>query len=484
MVPADSRRTYYVDPDSGDDAADGLSPARPFRTDRARPFSCGDTVLFRRGRVVRDALHVRDGEEGAPVTYGAYGEGERPEFLGSVAAGDPGRWIQESPSVWRYAEGFPSEVCNLVFDGGRGCGILRWEVADLRQQGDWHYTAMGSSSGAESWGDGRRGEGVLYLFSLGNPGRIYREIECALWGERRLVGARRHVVLDGLSFRNAGVHGFQESDVRDVVIRDCEFGFIGGAVWHRGHRIRFGNGVELWDGARDVVVERCVFDNIYDSAATHQGGGTRNPPERVAFRDNLFVECGLAAYESREPAGEVSFEHNTCVDAGGGFAAQGEYPPRRTDPYPQPVGYHVFIFLIDRDTQRGPVSIRRNLFCRGSGAAVSAIIDKADLRRFAIDENAYWRTAGGVFQSCRLADGTTWSDAMASLVSSGDLRSLTAEEHAYPASELSRYQAETGQDRHSRLEEPLFVDPEHGDYRQRPESPCAGLGMRADVRRR
>ena len=48
--------TYYVDPAAGDDANDGLTPARPLRTYAAREFVGGDTVLFKRGSVIRGAL--------------------------------------------------------------------------------------------------------------------------------------------------------------------------------------------------------------------------------------------------------------------------------------------------------------------------------------------------------------------------------------------------------------------------------------------
>jgi aryl-alcohol dehydrogenase-like predicted oxidoreductase len=59
---------------------------------------------------------------------------------------------------------------------------------------------------------------------------------------------------------------------KSTVFRNCDFRFIGGAVWHRGQRIRFGNAIEFWDGASDNTVEGCLFDNIYDSGVTHQGG--------------------------------------------------------------------------------------------------------------------------------------------------------------------------------------------------------------------
>jgi hypothetical protein len=107
-----SARIHHIDPAHGDDANDGLSPARPRKNYAARDICPGDTVLFKRGSVIRDVLHTRDGAEGAPVTYGAYGDGENPAFLGSVAIGDPAAWAKVRSCVWIYAGKLSRQVCN------------------------------------------------------------------------------------------------------------------------------------------------------------------------------------------------------------------------------------------------------------------------------------------------------------------------------------------------------------------------------------
>lgn len=417
-------RTYHVDPVCGDDGNDGLTPSRPFKTYAERKFAGGDRVLFKRGSVIRDMLHACNGTEGAPVVYGAYGRGPKPAFLGSVPVGVVERWVEERPTIWRYTGTLPSEVCNLVFNCGGSCGILRWELDDLRSPGDWYYSGFGKQ---------QQGGDTLYLCSPTNPGRTYNGIECVLWGQRKLAGGERHIIIENLSFQNSGVHGYQEFHVQDVVIRDCDFRFIGGAVWNRERRIRFGNAVELWDGARDVLVEGCFFDNIYDSGVTHQGGGTRNIPERLFFRNNLFIDVGLAAYESREPSRDVYFEHNTCVNAGGGFSMQGETPPRRSDPYPQPVGYHVWAWMIEPGTQPGNVYVRDNVFCESFGPAVCLSIDPADAKCFVLDRNTYWKTTPG-----RLIE---WGGGK-----------------GYAPSEFARYQAECSNDVHSQIARPRIAD--------------------------
>jgi len=419
-------RTYFIDPEFGDDANDGLTPSHPFRTYATREFAGGGKVLFKRGSVVREMLYTRNGEKDAPITYGAYGKGEKPAFLGSVPIGDPGQWIEEQPSLWRYKGTFSSKVCNLVFNGGESCGNLRWQVADLKNQGEWHYT--GNSTGDAGGGQVSQNS-ILYLCSPINPGTAYRDIECVLWGQRKLVGGQENIILENLSFRNSGVHGYQEYHVRNVVIRDCEFRFIGGAVWNSERRIRFGNAIELWDGASDVTVERCLFDNIYDSGVTHQGGETRNIPERLYFRHNQFINCGLAAYECREPSQEVYFEYNTCINSGGGFSMQGEKPPRQSEIYPQPMGHHVFIWRIDPKTQPGHVYIRNNVFSEAPyGAAIYSIIDPADEQKFVLDYNRYWQTTGDL------------------LFHYGGL--------SYKPSEFRLYQKNCKQDKHSKIAKP------------------------------
>jgi hypothetical protein len=387
-------RSWYVDPLAGDDANDGLSPSRPVRSYASREIAAGDAVLFKRGSVIREMLHTHPGQPGRPVRYGAYGEGADPVFLGSMAANDPGAWREVRAKLWRYEGALTSEVCNLVFDGGKACGTLRWVLEELRDPGEWHDTSFGVSSAAESSGGPAWQGSELYLCSEKNPALAWSAIECVLWGERKLVDGR-HLILEDLRFENAGVHGYQEFGAEDVVMRRCAFRFIGGAVWNREQQIRFGNAIEFWDGAGDITIEHCRFDSIYDSGVTHQGGGTTHIPERLFFRHNQFSNCGMAAYECREPSREVYFEYNNCHDAGCGFSMLGVTPPRQSEIWPQPMGHHVFIWRIDPGTQPGKVYIRHNTFgAAPHGSAIYSIIDPADEAKIVIDQNHYDLSTG------------------------------------------------------------------------------------------
>jgi hypothetical protein len=99
----ESGRTFFVNSASGDDSFDGLSPQSPWRSlskVNAAEVRPGDRVLFQRGGSWRGTLIPRSGRTGAPVTYGAYGEGARPLLLGSVSRSEPGDWHPEGDNLW------------------------------------------------------------------------------------------------------------------------------------------------------------------------------------------------------------------------------------------------------------------------------------------------------------------------------------------------------------------------------------------------
>lgn len=417
---------YYIDPQEGSDGNDGLSPASPLKTYANRTFSSGDRVLFKRGTVLRESLVTCCGSEEGVVTYGAYGDGDKPAFLGSEAANNANDWTMVTPSVWQYTKPFSNEVCNLIFNQGSACGHLRWELADLHHQGEWFCTGSGKNTERETTGAPHDfSEDRLYLYSSANPCLIYSSIECALWGKRRLAGGQQYIHFENLCFRYAGVHGFQESHAHHIRITSCDFFYIGGAVWSKQRRIRLGNAIEFWDGAEQITVEKCLFMNIYDAGITHQGGPQSTLPSQIYCQNNLFVNCGLAAYEYRGPAAsEVYFEYNTCIDNGGGFALQGQPPPRNSEFYPHPAGHHVFVWRTDKSTQTGPVYIRHNVFGNEPyGGAVYSIIDPVDESKFILDYNVYQINAGPLL--------TRWKG------------------KDYLHSQFAQYQAESGQDKHS-----------------------------------
>ena len=76
-------KTYYIDWINGDNTNDGLSESTPKQFHDDIELLPGDTVLFKRGNMLRDWLKATNGSEEGIITYGSYGEGPKPIFCGS-----------------------------------------------------------------------------------------------------------------------------------------------------------------------------------------------------------------------------------------------------------------------------------------------------------------------------------------------------------------------------------------------------------------
>lgn len=385
---------YYIDRQNG--KGDGRSPDFPRADYRDLMLEPGDRVLFRRGTVMRERLETVSGEKGNPVVYGAYGEGERPRFLGSVDLCRAECWEAVGPDIWRCVNRPETEACHFIFDGGASCGTLRWSMSELMGQGDFFDECYGFSAKK------RPCDGGLYLWSKGNPAERYHQIECSVFGGRNLADAKRDVRMENLSFEMSGVHGVSGTGLRTEIF-GCRFRFIGGCVWNAERKIRFGNAVEFWNLCEDVSVENSLFDDIYDSCVTHQGGADCLPARDVRFCRNLFSRYGMAAYECRDRLPiHASFSENICENAGCGFSALGASVPRSSEIYPEPMGHHIFIWRIDEATEGGSLRVEHNLFGNAPrGAAVYSRIAPSAEAQISMNENVY-RMAEKEFY-CRFA---------------------------------------------------------------------------------
>lgn len=387
---------YYVDPVAGSDNNDGLSENTPKSHYKQIEVLPGDTILIKAGSVFRDFIASPSGEDGNVITWDMYGQGAKPQFLGAFNVHDASLWEETSDkNIWAYKGDIPSDVCNIIFDNDKSCGILAWEYEDLNAQGKWHYTHMGYDVPGRQLPDFLQGvPKVLYLYSQGNPASVYSNIECALYGNRMLLTAKEHVRVSNFCFKYSGVHGYGQSYVKDVTISNCEFRFIGGCVWDRLQRIRFGNGVEVWEYGEDFTVSGCYFDQIYDSCTTHQGFTNAKPCLRINIVNNIFKNYGMSAYELRDLiAVDTHFDGNICIGAGLGFSLQGETPPRKSELWPQPMGHHLFIWRISKTSENGCITVRDNVFHEAPyGAAIYSTIAPEAERQMVFENNVYYKS--------------------------------------------------------------------------------------------
>lgn len=379
---------YYVDAVDGKAYNDGLSIDSAVADYKTLNLKAGDTVLFKRGTLIRGKLNTVEGEEGKPVTYAAYGEGEKPTFSASVNLSDKSLWKEEEKNIWVLTDESVGEAANFVYNGGEECGALRWTKAELSGQGDFFDNCFGMSTEEKPLPENHR----IYLYSEKNPAEYYSDIECVVYGERVLADNGHDLVFKDLRFINSGVHAIAGlRKTRNMKVINCDFEHIGGAVWDAEKKIRFGNGVEMWDIGVNIKVLGCYFNDIYDSAVTQQGGAECEQADRFIIRDNVFINCGMGAYEQRDRIPTYAeFNDNICINAGEGFSKLGEIMPRYSEIWPQPMGHHVFLWRIDAE-EKGYLEIKDNIFYNAPyGAAIYSIIAKESEDLTKLENNVYY----------------------------------------------------------------------------------------------
>ena len=140
----------------------------------------------------------------------------------------------------------------------------------------------------------------VYMYSVGDPSAYYDKIE--FLGARPLIHleGESHFVIDGIDFRDTAYNGIfidetgyfnQGTELTEnITIRNCNFLDIGG-MWGVSTNVRAGNGITIWDGQDEILVEDCTFRNCYDNAITSQG--TDDTITDVTFQDNDIDKCEL-----------------------------------------------------------------------------------------------------------------------------------------------------------------------------------------------
>ena len=380
--------TYYIDTENGNNINNGTSAATPIADIDELNINPGDTVLFKRGTYIRGRLKNICGAEGKPITYGAYGDGEKPVFCGSSDVSNCAVWTEERKNIWVCTE-IQDEACNFVFNHTDEFGTLKWSEKELSEQGDFYDNYFGCRTVGNMIGTDHK----IYLYSEENPGKYYKQIECVTYGKRNLADTGHDMIFENLQFVNSGVHAIAgESQSRNIKIKNCVFRNIGGCVWDKKQKIRFGNGVEFWNTADNIEVSQCIFNNIYDSAVTHQGSQECEAANNLIFKDNIFIKCGMAAYEQRDVLPKYAeFTGNICLDAGDGFSKQGEIMPRKSEIWPQPMGHHIFLWRINKPTIDGKLIIKHNMFLNAPyGAAIYSIISASAEAQIQIESNTYY----------------------------------------------------------------------------------------------
>ena len=324
------RTTYYVS-NSGDDSNDGKTENTPWKTlDKVSSSTLypGDGVLFKRGDLFRGNVKTQPG-----VTYGAYGTGDKPKFYGWYEdLADANLWeeVDRKNHIYKYKKGI-LDAGTLVFNDGefhsrklipsyRGMKyVCRNDITKPFIMKDemtldldifWEYTDTFDTTPSKGEDfpipEVADKHGTLYLkCDKGNPGDVFESIEAIVRSTAFECGNNENVTIDNLCIKYYlfGARG-GEKNCRGLHVSNCEIGWIGGNIMDyrgidpnyppgkRGSVTRFGNGIEIYGGCDDYIVENCLFYQIYDAAITFQFNTDKKVTmTNINYKNNVIENC-------------------------------------------------------------------------------------------------------------------------------------------------------------------------------------------------
>ncbi|MBN2528235.1 MAG: right-handed parallel beta-helix repeat-containing protein [Deltaproteobacteria bacterium] len=323
---------YHVSAE-GNDANDGLGEGadhawRTIAHVNAQSFVPGDAILFRRGDTWREQLLIHSsGAASAYITFGAYGEGDKPRILGSAQAEG---WtpVSGAPNVWQSATSLlapreregnsttnhPASIFFGAADGSITFGNM--EALHLNSEGAPTDIYQCDESGArfsllnEEY-DWCWQEGSIFVYAPENPQVRYAFVEVPQ--RSATIEAANHppaqyIAIDGLELLFALKYGYDDGwpmnvQVRGLNISNCHIGYMGtkGAasaiglqIWHSDMRVtnndihdcgRRNISYNVYGDVRDGAL---VFENVvFHGNTLHNGYHTTGVDISAGYEDTF-----------------------------------------------------------------------------------------------------------------------------------------------------------------------------------------------------
>lgn len=265
-----------------------------------------------------------------------------------------------------------ADVGNLIFDSEQAIvGTKVMSEAGLNQNGKFWYDDVNKQ---------------IKLRSTGNPASAYPELEAAI--RRNVVDMRstKYATVRDLDIRNTGGHGVQATGTNNITLDNLDVSYAGGSVKSTDPNTRYGNGIEIFQSAKDVVVTNNKFSQIYDSAMTGQGFVT-SVVSNVSFHNNFSIRsehCYEVVYQDETTTSSIDnivFTNNTCVLSGQGWGHVRAEPEG-----------------IDGLFYNGPIRITNakfndNILVGSANTVVRVVTTSGDYHDVEFSGNCYWPAA-------------------------------------------------------------------------------------------
>jgi hypothetical protein len=312
--------TYYVCP-NGSDSNDGniSTPYKSITKVNAVPLVAGDSMLFCSGGRWDmlyegvSAISDKNGNTSGNITYGAYGSGAKPIITRAIHANSTGNWTDKGGNIWATSFTINDDVGLLIFNNDTSYGLKQSTLTSLDTQGEFFYNSTDDNT---------------YLYSTSNPASYYTQIELSKKGNIfDLYPSAHHIVIRGLDLRYSAKDAVYIGMGADYIYAlDNSVSWIGGA--YQSGTLRYGNCMEVIGGSSVNSTYIYFYNNTvnqcYDAGLSWQADtGVIADFRYMLFSYNVVTKTRYCYeyfnHNSSSTSIDLVFDHNTCINSGGGF---------------------------------------------------------------------------------------------------------------------------------------------------------------------
>lgn len=309
LVPQPKLRQTYFISSNGDDTNTGLSPFKSWKT--LKNMHPGDTYLFCRGDTFSFPIQKLKNTKQIQTIIGSYGKGPLPVISGYKSIKSV-NWNSHSFNIWKLdlrelkkindGSEVSSTDVGFIKVGDKIFGNKVSTIENLNRQWDFYSDNYN-----------------LFVYSNGVPE------SCEIAVDGCLVSLSNNLLVRDLELIGSGGHAVMGVNVSNVTLKGLTIGEIGGSYlkgFDNG-RVRYGNGIELWSGAKNCLIESCSIKMVYDAALTMQGNQDSIVFENVVFKQNVVRSNGQSFefWCKGQESGfkKCEFVDNSCSNAGFGW---------------------------------------------------------------------------------------------------------------------------------------------------------------------
>lgn len=305
-----SQVTYYISSD-GDDRNSGTSPELPWAT--LKELTRGNIYRFKRGDTFRFPIPKSKSEIDKRIEIASYGTGRKPvfDFFKTI---EKKKWTLVGKNIWRACVNQDSlkdiskaEINNI--------GFIKWQGYILGNK----FQNINNLSA--NW-DFYSNEGCLYIYLDKDPSLERIQVSVNITG----INLSSNLNISDIEIIGAGGHAINGANLNSVILKNIDISQIGGCylAGYKDGNVRYGNGIQFFNGCNNCHVENCTVSQVYDAAFTMQGDIPQILFSNTVFKNNLSRDNGQT-FEIWARGGGVGFLdckfiNNKCYNAGFGWS--------------------------------------------------------------------------------------------------------------------------------------------------------------------